>query len=64
MDWQHLVLSILPLLNLFFVTWLAHRRKRADLERRRFYAQMRVKLGLTQNVDVQEALYGEKPDRH
>jgi len=36
--------------NLLLGAWLAHRRKRADSERRRFYSQMRIKHGLAGEI--------------
>jgi hypothetical protein len=42
----HVVLAIFSGLNILLGAWLAHRRKLADKDRRRFYTQMRVKHGL------------------
>lgn len=40
------VAAVFSGINSILITWLAHRRKRADFERHVFYSQMREKHGL------------------
>lgn len=42
----HVIVATFSGLNLLVGAWLAHRRKLADKDRKRFYTQMRVKHGL------------------
>jgi len=45
-DWIGMGHMVLSGLAAFLTIWLAHRRKKADRERRKFYWQMRQKHGL------------------
>ena len=45
-DWIGMAHVVLSGLAAFLTIWLAHRRKKADRERRKFYWQMRQKHGL------------------
>lgn len=54
-NWLSLVHVVLSGLASLLTIWLAHRRKRADKERRKFYWQMRQKHGLHSDESEREA---------
>jgi len=47
-------------LTSMLTVWLAHRRWKADRERKWFYRQMRLKHGLSDGKEFLKAAYGSK----
>jgi len=56
----HLVMAVFGGLTSMLTVWLAHRRWKADRERKWFYRQMRLKHGLSDGKEFLKAAYGSK----